>query len=94
MRPYSDGCQKKILNDTYMNKQNILISILVIGIVGVLFSGYLSYIELWGNTTLSCPAPGAPNTVFGYPACVYGFLMYSVIVVLALLGVRTKKIDS
>jgi hypothetical protein len=51
-----------------------------------LFSGYLSYQEVFGVTAMSCPAPGAPGTVFGYPACVYGFFMFLGIAVLAAAG--------
>jgi hypothetical protein len=50
--------------------------ILGISLFGVAFSGALSYQEVFGRLAVSCPAPGAPGTVFGYPACVYGFFMF------------------
>jgi uncharacterized membrane protein len=62
--------------------------ILIVSGFGLAFSGVLTYHELFGASALSCPAPGAPGTVFGYPACVYGFFMYLAIVILALLGLR------
>ena len=65
--------------------------ILGVALFGVAFSGTLTYKELFGKTALSCPAPGAPGTVWGYPACVYGFFMYLILVVLAALSLRTKK---
>lgn len=71
-----------------MKAKRALQVILSLAIAGVLFSGYLSYQELFGGTLGSCPAPGAPGTVLGYPACVYGFLMFVVIAVMAALGLR------
>lgn len=56
--------------------------ILGISLFGVAFSGVLTYKEFFGHVGLSCPAPGAPGTLFGYPACVYGFFMYVAIAVL------------
>jgi hypothetical protein len=50
--------------------------ILAISLFGLGFSGMLTYDELFGASALACPSPGAPGTVFGYPACVYGFFMY------------------
>ena len=71
-----------------MNSRLALKIILGISVIGILFSGTLTYQELFGSTALSCPAPGAPGTVFGYPACVYGFFMYVVLAVIAWLGLR------
>ena len=65
--------------------------ILAVAGFGFFFSGFLSYQELFGEQALSCPAFGAPGTVFGYPACVYGFFMYATIVVIALLGLRRPR---
>ena len=60
--------------------------ILAVSLFGVGFSGLLTYRELFGSATLSCPSPGAPGTVFGYPACVYGFVMYVAIAAIATWG--------
>jgi uncharacterized membrane protein len=65
--------------------------ILAIGVFGLLFSGVLTYHELFGAAAETCPAPGAPGTVFGYPACVYGFFMYLAIVVVAGVGLRASR---
>ena len=46
----------------------------------------LTYRELWGAAAASCPTAGAPGTILGYPACVYGFFMYLVIATLSFLG--------
>lgn len=68
--------------------------ILGISVFGALFSGVLTYAELFGQAAMSCPAPGAPGTVLGYPACVYGFFMYVTIAATAaggLLAGRAQK---
>jgi uncharacterized membrane protein len=62
--------------------------IFAISVFGLLFSGVLTYHELFGVAATSCPAPGAPGTVLGYPACVYGFFMYLMITIIATLGLR------
>ncbi|MBI4503140.1 MAG: hypothetical protein HY700_18540 [Gemmatimonadetes bacterium] len=66
--------------------------ILVISLFGTGFSGLLTYRELFGSSGLLCPSPGAPGTVFGYPACVYGFFMFLAVAATAvwgLFGTRT-----
>ena len=66
--------------------------IFVVSLAGLGFSGTLTYQELWGpGSAASCPAPGAPGTLLGYPACVYGFFMYLVIAGLAFFGMRAKS---
>lgn len=67
-----------------MKSKIALTTILVISIVGILFSGYLSYSELTSGTC----ALGTCSTVGGIPACVYGFVMYLVVFVIALLGLK------
>jgi uncharacterized membrane protein len=60
--------------------------VLALSLFGTAFSGVLAYQELFGATAMACPAPGAPGTIFGYPACVYGFFMFSVIAAIAAVG--------
>jgi uncharacterized membrane protein len=60
--------------------------ILGISLFGVAFSGVLSYREIFGKTAAVCPSPGAAGTVFGYPACVYGFFMYLIVAATAVAG--------
>ena len=69
-----------------MNKQLSLKIILGISIAGLLFSGYLSYTELFQKT---CPLGGC-SFVLGLPACVYGFVMYLALFVISLIGIKTK----
>ena len=75
-----------------MKKQIALKTILIISILGMLFSGYLSYGELVAK---SCYATalgmGSCSVVVGIPACVYGFVMYLVVFVISILGLRAKN---
>lgn len=66
-----------------MSMKRALQSIFAISVVGVAFSGTLTYREVFAGTAAACPAPGAPGTVFGYPACVYGLVMYAVIAIIS-----------
>ncbi len=74
-----------------MKQKTALITIFAISIFGLAFSGVLTYQELFTTTAASCPAPGAPGTVFGYPACVYGFFMYLIIFIVSGLGLFKKN---
>lgn len=62
--------------------------ILGLSVFATVFSGTLTWRELFGATAMSCPAPGAPGTVFGLPACVYGFFMFVAVDMLAAAGLR------
>jgi uncharacterized membrane protein len=80
-----------------MTAQGALKPILAISLFGVAFSGVLTYHEFFGHLATTCPAPGAPGTVLGYPACVYGFLMYLTIAVIAASGLwaeRARRVTS
>ena len=68
-----------------MKSENALKSIAVIAFVGLLFSGYLSYSELFVGKCLlgSCPF------VASIPACVYGFFMYLIVLIVSLLGLKS-----
>jgi uncharacterized membrane protein len=65
--------------------------ILAIALFGASFSGFLTYQEVFARWAAACPSVGAPGTVFGYPACVYGFFMYVTIVVVALMGLASDR---
>ena len=65
--------------------------ILGVSAFGAVFSGVLTYQELFGSTAMSCPAPGAPGTVLGYPACVYGFFMFLLIAAIAAWGLFSSS---
>jgi uncharacterized membrane protein len=71
-----------------MDKSTSLKVILVISVAGLLFSGYLSYGEL---VQKECPLGGGCSSLLGVPTCLYGFVMYLLIFVLSLMGLRSKK---
>jgi uncharacterized membrane protein len=73
-----------------MTTKRALQVIAVIGVLGMTFSGVLTYRELFAGAA-ACPAPGAAGTVFGYPACVYGFFMYLVLTAVAITGLRGAR---
>lgn len=70
-----------------MSHKNTLMAILVISIAGLMFSGYLSYYELFAengcsDAVISCGTKKVE--IADLPACVYGFAMYAVIFLLTL----------
>ncbi len=73
-----------------MSSTKALQTVLGIGIAGLAFSGFLSYQEFFGTCAAGCPVLNPSSTVFGYPACVYGFFMYAAIVLIAGLGLQKK----
>ena len=74
-----------------MSMRRALQWVLAISLFGVVFSGTLSYREVFGASAAACPAPGAPGTVFGYPACVYGFFMYLVLAAISGAGLWSER---
>ncbi len=74
-----------------MSMKRSLQIILAIALFGVTFSGVLTYNELFSGSAAVCPSPGTPGTVLGYPACVYGFFMYVVIVAIAAWGLTHPR---
>lgn len=66
--------------------------IAVFAAAGSTLSGYLSYINLWGSgceeAFISCSASAAgPVVIFGLPNCMYGFVMFFIVLVLALVSI-------
>ena len=76
---------------TSSGMKRALFVILLFGMAGVTFSGFLTYRELFVPNAGTCPSPGAPGSVLGYPACVYGFFMYAAIVVAAAIGLARQR---
>ncbi len=71
-----------------MNKQKALKIILGLAVLGVLFSGYLSYTEIFQAT---CAIGSCSAKVFTLPACVYGLVMYLIVAIVAALGLKAKN---
>ncbi len=75
-----------------MKQITALRTVLYIGVFGLLFSGYLSYQEFFGDAEdAGCNALGQPGTILGYPPCIYGFFMYLFIVIVSTLGLRKNN---
>jgi len=74
-----------------MKSRTALKTILIIAIAGLLFSGYLSYTEVFaGFCGASQLGLGQCTNVAKIPACVYGFFMYLIILIVVILGLRHK----
>lgn len=75
-----------------MQKQTSLWVILWIAVAGLLFSGYLSYGEVFQKIcTASALGMGSCTDVGGIPACVFGFFMYLAVFIISLIGLKSKK---
>ena len=68
-----------------MKKDKLVTAIIIMAVLGLLFSGYLSVAELSGGAT--CPLI---SSILGVPVCVIGFFFYAIILILAIL-LRLKK---
>jgi uncharacterized membrane protein len=75
-----------------MQKNTALKIILWIAVAGMLFSGYLSYTELFAGFCASEKLNmGTCSAVVGIPACVYGFFMYLGVFLVSVAGIKSKK---
>lgn len=62
--------------------------ILGLSLLGVAFSGTLTYGELCGASATGCSVSGGPGSLFGLPVCVYGLVMYLLVAATAAWGLR------
>ena len=72
-----------------MRQKTALKAIMWLSVAGMLFSGYLSYSELFQR--VCALGVGTCTNVGGVPACVYGFVMYLIVFVISLMGLRSKN---
>jgi uncharacterized membrane protein len=70
-----------------MKKQTALKTLFWISLAGALFSGYLSYTEIFQQV---CDLGICSTTVFTVPSCVYGFVMYLAGLIVAIIGLKSK----
>ncbi len=71
-----------------MMHKTALKTIFVVSIIGVIFSGYLSYTELFCN---SCALGACSQQIASLPVCLYGFAAFVIILLISFLGLRSKK---
>jgi uncharacterized membrane protein len=71
-----------------MNK-NIKI-IFIFSLIGTLFSGYLTFSKLF---TGSCPLTEGCPYFLGYPACYYGFILFTLLLILSILLFKKENIN-
>ncbi len=74
------------------SKKMALKCTLVLGVAGMLFSGYLSFGELvMPSLVAGVSCPSASAGIFGIPTCVYGFVMYTIITIISLAGLSSRE---
>lgn len=73
-----------------MTMKRALQGMLAIALGGAAFSGYLSWRE-FTTAAAGCEALGPPDSILGYPPCVYGLAMYAALIVLAAWGLRAGR---
>jgi len=71
-----------------MKKNNILVTSLVFSIFGVLFSGYLTFTKF---VLGFCPLRESCPFLWGYPVCVYGFIMFFALLVASITSLKHKE---
>ena len=77
-----------------MNSKTALKTVLILSIAGLLFSGYLSFYELFVpagclKAIVNC-GTNNPMSDASIPACVYGFIMYLIIFIVSIVGLKKK----
>ena len=73
-----------------MEKRSYVNTIFIFSLIGVLFSGYLTFAKLVLD---SCPLTEGCPYFLGYPACVYGLVLFLIlfITVISLMKNYTKE---
>jgi uncharacterized membrane protein len=74
-----------------LDKNLALKIILVISIIGILFSGYLSYMEIFTGQSSCSAVAGQACGIFNIPTCVFGLAMYLIIFGVTLCGLKSKN---
>ena len=74
-----------------MKKQTALKTLFWISLLGVLFSGYLSYTEIFQQVCALGALGTCSTTVFTIPSCVYGLVMYIALLIISIIGLKSKN---
>ena len=74
-----------------MKPKTALTIILILSILGLLFSAYFAYYDTWGSgckeTIVACPEG---NIISDVPICLYGVVINLLVIVFSLLGLLGK----
>lgn len=70
------------------SKKSFIVSLFVLAIAGLLFSGYLSAVKLFSG---SCAFNEACPYFLGLPACLYGFAMYLIMFIVTCAALAQKE---
>ena len=71
-------------------KDNKLKLILILSLLGTLFAGYLTFTKIFtGKCALNEPCP----YVLGYPACLYGFILFLSMFIISILTIKKYNIS-
>jgi uncharacterized membrane protein len=73
-----------------MKKQTALKTLFWLSLAGVLFSGYLSYTEIFQQVCGLGVFGTCGTKIFTLPSCVYGLVMYLAGLIVSVLGLRSK----
>lgn len=71
--------------------KNALQLILGVSLIGVVFSGVLSYRELVSHSCALCRTLEHSDMILGYPPCVYALGAFALVAVIAVLGLGGKR---
>ena len=74
-----------------MKKQTVLKAIAIISLLGILFSGYLSYAEIFQQGTNFCASGSCGQQIAGIPVCIYGLIMYLTVFIISVIGLKSKN---
>jgi uncharacterized membrane protein len=79
-----------------MKTKTIMKAIAAVSLVGILFSGFLTYNDYTSlGPAIQAPASALTCTsnsgLFGLPVCVYGLAMYTVVFALAVYAIKRGK---
>ena len=76
-----------------MKPKTALIIILILSVLGLLFSAYFAYYDTWGKgcveTVIECPEEGG-DIVSDVPICLYGLVINLLVIIFSLLGLLGK----
>lgn len=92
----TDGSVVEDYERFLMKTRSLSLLVALFALAGMALSGYLTWNVYWGpgcsKTFITCSGTSGPVEIFGLPTCIYGFAMFTILFVLALISAaRTTK---